>query len=408
MAFYSRPRLCLCLALGVALSALSALPAQTSKTGAAKADAGAKDKDKGKAGKGDARSVSFRTSDGVELKGSFYPAPASGAKEICVLLLKNFNARNGADTNQGDYENLATALQKEGYAVLTFDFRGFGVGYNTPVDKEFWNRAKNPHNQRLRNAAKMPETINRSEFPVDYFPNLVNDVAAAKAYLDRKNDGREVNASNLVVIGAGEGATLGALWLASEAHRKKDRASLTPGMAPDLDQAELRDVCCAVWLSISPTLASRAVPVRGWLTEVGRDLKVPMAFIYGKKDDKQKNFVPNLLSAIKPKTGPKKFDPKDPKDENDPRHFTGEKVLDTPLAGSQLLQKSLDTQRWIVNDYLKDFFGPPRTIREWRKRDAERYAYVWAFPTSRIPMLAKAPGEEAPRPLPLQMFFRAP
>jgi hypothetical protein len=189
--------------------------------------------------------------------------------------------------------------------------------------------------------------------------------------------------------------------MASEIHRKKDRASLTPGLAPDFDQPESRDLSCAVWLSISPTLASRQVPVKSWLTDVGRDQKVPMAFIYGTKDEKAKNFAVAAESAIKPKTGTKKFDPKDT---GDPRAYTGTKKFDTSLSGSQLLQRSLDTEKWITKTYLADLFDA-RPLREWRKRDAERFAYVWAFPMMR-PMLAKAPGEEAPRALPLQMFFR--
>jgi alpha-beta hydrolase superfamily lysophospholipase len=395
MAFRSRAHLGLCLTLAAAVAPLSALPAQTAKTDAGKADAGKKDK----ADKGESRTISFRSSDGVDLQGNFYPAPASGAKDACVLLLHNFNARTGGDSHQDGWDRLAAALQKEGYAVLTFDFRGFGKSKS--VDKEFWNAAKYPQNQRLKFAQKKAEVIDRNEFPADYYPNLANDVGAAKAYLDRKNDAREVNASNLVVVGAGEGATVGALWMASESHRKKDRASLTPGLPPDLDQAESRDFSCAVWLSISPTLATRQVPVRGWLVEVGRDQKVPMAFVYGSKDEKGKNFAVGTVSAIKPKTGPKKFDPKDT---GDPRAYTGEKKLDTSLVGEKLLQQSLGTQKWVVKTYLADLFDA-RPLREWRKRDAERFAYVWAFPMMR-PVLAKMPGEESPRALPLQMFFR--
>jgi hypothetical protein len=394
MSFRSPARIGLSLALGAALLSLSALSAQTAKT-----DAGKKDKDK--AAKGDSRGISFRSGDGVELQGNFYPAPPSGAKDACVLLLHSFDARKGGDSHEENWDRLAADLQKEGYAVLTFDFRGFGKSKS--VDKVFWDRAKNPQNQTIRNALKMPETIDRTEFRNDYYPNLVNDVAAAKAYLDRKNDGREVNASNLVVIGAGEGATVGALWMASELHRKKDRASLTPGLPPDLDQPESRDFTCAVWLSISPTLGGRGVPVKSWLVEVGRDQKVPMAFVYGGKDSKAMNFAQNVVGAIKPKTGPKKFDPKDT---SDPRAYTGEKKLaDTSLEGSKLLQKTLDTEKWVLKTYLPDLFEA-RPLREWRKRESERFAYVWAFPMTPRPVLAKAPGEEAPRPLPLQMFFK--
>ncbi len=387
MSFRSRGRFGLCLALGAALLSLSALAAQT-----AKPDAGKKDS----ATKADSRAVSFRSTDGVELQGTFYPAPSSGAKDACVLMLHNFDARKGGDSQKENWDRLAADLQKAGFAVLTFDFRGFGK--SKTVDKEFWNRVKNPQNQGLRNALKMPDTIDRSEFPLNYYPNLVNDVAAAKAYLDRKNDGREVNASNLVVTGAGEGATLGALWMASELHRKKDRASVTPGLPPDLDQAESRDFTCAVWLSISPTLAGRRVPVQKWLEAVGGEQKVPMAFVYGKDDAKSKNFVPGLVSAIK-KAGPKRLDPKDT---SDPRYYTGERKLDTSLVGAQLLQRKPERE-WIIKTYLADVFDA-RPVREWRKRESERFAYVWSFTKAGRRVIAKMPAEEAPRPLPLTLF----
>jgi alpha-beta hydrolase superfamily lysophospholipase len=396
MAFRSRSHLFLCLVLAAAVGPLSALPAQTAKTDAGKADAGKKDK----TDKGESRTISFRSSDGVDLQGNFYPAPASGAKDACVLMLHNFNARTGGDSHQDGWDRLASALQKEGYAVLTFDFRGFGKSKS--VDKEFWNRLKNPQNQTIRNALKMPETIDRADFRNDYYPNLVNDVAAAKAYLDRKNDARDLNASNLVVIGAGEGATVGALWMASELHRKKDRAYGMIGLPPDLDQAESRDLTCAVWLSISPSLANVRVPVRRWLESVAREQKVPMAFIYGSKDEKAKNFIPGLVSALK-KVGPKKVDPKET---NDLRAYTGEKKLDTSLVGEKLLQQSLGTQKWIVKTYLTDVFDA-RPLREWRKRDSERVAYVWSFSKTARPVLAKMPGEESPRPVPLQFFLNA-
>src|SRR6516225_9829415 len=113
MALHSRPRLGLCLALGIALLSLSALPAQTAKSKAGKADAGSKAKDK--ATKGESRPIAFRSSDGVELQGNFYPAPPSGAKDACVMLLHNFDARKGGDSHQDGWDRLAAALQKEGY-----------------------------------------------------------------------------------------------------------------------------------------------------------------------------------------------------------------------------------------------------------------------------------------------------
>ena len=74
------------------------------------------------------------------------------------------------------------------------------------------------------------------------------------------------------------------------------------------------------------------------------------------------------------------------------------------MVGSQLLQKSLGTEKLIVKTYLPAVMERPG--REWKKRDSEKYAYVWSVPGAGArPVLAKKPGDEAPLPLPLGMFF---
>src|SRR5262249_52011401 len=101
-------------------------------------------------------------------------------------------------------------------------------------------------------AATNPKTkIGYADFQPGYYPHLVNDIIAAKQYLDRRSDGGDCNSANLVVIGAEDGATLGALWLASECYlyRAPQEFPLKLEKHP-----ELKDVACAVWLSMSPTL----------------------------------------------------------------------------------------------------------------------------------------------------------
>src|SRR5260370_21261334 len=86
----------------------------------------------------------------------------------------------------------------------------------------FWTQPNNQRGLKVRvDPAKLPESIDKGSFLPAYYPALVNDVVAARAWLDKKNDGGELNMSNLVVIGAGEGATIGTLWLYSELHRKR-------------------------------------------------------------------------------------------------------------------------------------------------------------------------------------------
>jgi pimeloyl-ACP methyl ester carboxylesterase len=364
----------LALGLGLAVAALAGAPA-----GVAGADPEKK---------GDFKRVPFRSGDGVELQGTYYPNP-TGKRDACVLLLHNIDMRKGGGSHQDGWDHLAEGLQKDGYVVFTFDFRGFGDSKS--VDKDFWDAAKNPHNQILRNARKQPDSIDQKDFPVPYYPVLTNDIAAAKAFLDRKNDAGEANSSNLIVIGAGEGATLGALWMASEWKRKKALAPGGFGMPPVLEQdPEGKDEACAVWLSISPTLATRFVGVKSWLLEVGRDHKVPMAFVYGAKDEKAGTLARTYLTAIKPRKTDKGLD------------YTGPyAVAGTNLTGSQLLQRSLDTDKWILDKYLGQVMEK-RGSRERKKREADKFAYYWVMRNGRS-ILAKNAGEESPRPLPYEL-----
>jgi alpha-beta hydrolase superfamily lysophospholipase len=376
MSFLSGIRPPLALGLGLAVAALS---------GSAAGVAGAREEKKA-----DFKRVPFRTSDGVELQGTFYPGP-TGKRDACVLLLHNVDMRKGGSSHQDGWDHLAEGLQKDGYAVLSFDFRGFGESKG--VGKEFWDARKNPHNQMLKGARKQPDSIDQKDFPVNYYPLLTTDIAAAKAFLDRKNDAGEVNTSNLIVIGAGEGATLGALWMASEWKRHKAQPAAVFGQPPMMDaKSEGEDQACAVWLGIRPGLATRLLPVRNWVVEVGRDHRVPMAFVFGENDGPAKTLAENYLSAIKVKKADKNLELTGPK-----------KISDTKLAGSQLLEKSLDTEKWIIKDYL-DRVMEKRGSRERRKRETERFAYYWVL--GRRNLTAKLPGEEAPRPIPADVWSR--
>jgi hypothetical protein len=361
-----RVRLAVAIALGLALSLVRA--------GAAD-DPAKKDKDKD-----NFKRVPIRTVDGVELQGFFYPG---GKKDACVLLLHNFDAKKGGDCHKDGWDEFAQKLQEEGYAVLAFDFRG--MGESKAVTKDFWE--KNPHNRVIKGAtgAKLPENIDLKDFPPGYFPNLVNDIAAAKAFLERQNG---VNSSNTIVIGAGEGATLGAIWMAGEWRCQRLKGLPLPGRPLDLDEPEGRDLVCGVWLSISPSLAGRKMPLSSLLVDVGAEHKTPMAFIYGKEDAEGKGVAHEELKTIKEKAKGVKLD------------FTGEKGVDTKLVGSQLLQKSLDTEEWILKKYLEPVLEK-RGNREAKKRTFTDEQFYWVFPRV-MPILAKGPREESLRPLPLK------
>jgi hypothetical protein len=344
--------------------------------------------------------VNFDTVDGVSLEGTYWPSKM-GIKAPCVLLLHNFEVKKGGSRNQEGWESLATVLNDKGYAVLSFDFRGHGN--STAISPSFWNA---PHNQMLKGfrLAKKPTTINQVDFYPAYYKYLVNDVAAAKAYLDRENDNMALNSKNMIVIGAGEGATIGAMWMASEFKRFK--ATTIPvgvGFPPrvtglDAD-SEGRDLMAGIWLSISPTLAGQTPFVTSWLIDIGKTHKLPMVFIYGKDDTQGDAKALATLKAIIPN-----FDRSKPADKE--YAFTGEKAIPgTKLKGHQLLQKSLETENWILNNYIAPLQERHHKFRQWGKKDYDESTFYWSPtvpPPTNLSGLheAKAKGEKAPKFLP--------
>src|SRR5207302_1530899 len=80
--------------------------------------------------------VQFQTTDKAILKGSYYAG--GGKKSACVILLHEL----GQDRTKGGMDELAKALAKAKFTVLSFDFRG----HNDSCDVDpmfFWNFVQN-------------------------------------------------------------------------------------------------------------------------------------------------------------------------------------------------------------------------------------------------------------------------
>lgn len=347
------------------------------------------------------KKVSFTTCDEVELSGSFYrSAPANGKKEkdAVVLLLHDFRHLKGGSSQEDGWHRLAGELQKEGYAVLSFDFRGFGNSKS--VSAKFWTFGHNSRGIRGANKKNPPAAIDEKDFNAGYFLSLVNDIAAARTFLNVLNDASEVNASNILVVGAGQGATLGALWLASECRRQKDNQSdkLILGVPPQfhfLDEPEGNDVAAGLWLTIYPSLEGKMVgnQVKAALVDAAKNSRIPSYFLYGKNDTKANDFLyknsdlkPLLTENSKKKGGVK------------------EKAIpgSGDLAGSKLLSGRLKTTDYIL-EYLNNVVED-RGSKVRKDRQDQKYAFCWSLPrpsarnATHIP--AKMPGEPVTRLIP--------
>lgn len=348
--------------------------------------------------------VKFDTVDHVTLTGSYYASP-KGKKAPTVLLLHDFDVKKGGSSKADGFDSLAKALQAKGFAVLTFDFRGHGD--SKTVGEKFWMA---PQNRLLpgARASRPPTSINQSDFSPRYYPNLLNDIAAAKAYLDRENDSENLNSKNLIVIGAGEGATLGALWMSTEF--KRYRATVTQNVKGPLfpptitvaDNPEGKDIMCGVWLNMKSTLAGQNIynAVHKSLTDVAMNQKIPMAFLYGKDDETAaKDALGYLKSSVPGFQRGKK-----PKDED--YLLTGEfPVPGTKLASTKLLQDTLETGEWIVTKYLQDQLIEKKKISQWEAHKNDDALFFWLQQKGAKPIDAKAAGEKVSRPLPVMALL---
>jgi alpha-beta hydrolase superfamily lysophospholipase len=247
--------------------------------------------------------VKFNTFDRVQLHGSFYPAQG-GAKSPCVILVH----RLGGSRQQAGWEDLAKALQKQDYAVLSFDLRGHGDSVD--VDPAtFWMVPSNL--QYIRGAIQRKSKISHKDFSRDYTPMLANDVAAAKIFLDDQNNLKLCNSSNTMVVGEEDGAAIAALWITSQWLRPPVAQRDVFGRVVAAPTLEGSQICAAAWLSMPATLnrvslapwfrASIPGSAYGTRTTIGD--KVPMAFYYAKGDSSAASAARTLLSALSPGRG---------------------------------------------------------------------------------------------------------
>ena len=347
--------------------------------------------------------VNFRTVDGVDLTGTFYARPATSKEKACVILLHDFTKKNGGDSHVDDMDKLAEDLQADGYDVLSFDFRGHGDSKN--VTDVFWTF---PHNRLVApqgfNPKSPPSSIDQKSFPASYYPHLVDDVSAAKAFLDRKSSGKEVNSANVVVVGCGQGAGIGMAWMFSQyrLHRQK---GVKPNRAPDFDDPEGKDIVCGVWLTPSAQVEGITVPYKEYLDELELTHKVPMLFVYGDQDDKGKEQTLAWLRAVMPKyelLGDGKGDKHPEKKLKLTRDWA---IKETKLASSKLLSPDLPTIK-TIKQYIETCIDDrPGGLHDRRVVETDKFPYFWVNPRTGASVPAKAMSEENIKPISLSVIY---
>lgn len=315
------------------------------------------------------KAVRFESRDGVNLYGQYYRG--RGRSSPCVLLVHEL----GKSSRVGPWKDLAKALNSKGFAVLALDLRGHG--FSTTIEEtEFW--LPRYHNRALVRVGD-PEEIDFQDFDARYDQYLINDLAAAKGFLERRSNLGECNSSNLVLIAAGSGATLAVPWINAEWHRFELVPPAFPGMRPQLENtSEGVNFLGVVLVSPETKLGGRSVNLAAMLDLAGRHGKMPVTILHGERDIAGKRLAATVVRKLQT-------------DRELP--FTG--ALPVPgsgtLSGTSLLHKRFGMEKSIAEwiETLNDERG-----REWREREHKELLFVWKAPHNfNVLIPAKRPGD---------------
>lgn len=318
------------------------------------------------------QAVTLTTGDGAKLAARYFPGN-QGAKSPAVIVLDDL----GDDARPGLCDDIARQLAKEGCTVLCFDFRGCGRSRN--VESEFWDDANNRQMVKGYKADEPPESIRFTDFKSGYLPTLVNDVAAASAHLERRNDARECNTGQTYVIGFGRGATLGQLWIAAEWSRF--RVSGTQNKVAT--KPEGRHVVGCVW--VGPRFAlDRPVPMFALVQKALAKKGTLVALLHDTDDTEGARFAKQCQDA---------FNLKDK----------------TPLVATQATARDAKSSagRGEVAEHVGKFVAGMRKLQEvplWELRNFSDRRYVWAFRGAPL-VPAKDEGDDFFLPVPVELLI---
>ncbi len=326
--------------------------------------------DETKRARGNWESVSFRTADGVKLRGYFYPGP-KGGKSPTVMLIHDI----GDDPNSDGWRDLAADLQFEAKAaVLVLGLRGHGS--STQVNEVFWQVPPNRYAAARVSLRNPPEEIRVDDFQRGYHPMLVNDLAAARRFLDQRNDSHECNSRRLILVGEGQGAALGTAWLGLESRRYR----VVNQFAGLRDRVpESGDVFAVVWLNPKSAVGGKKVAVADWLRAVNAAKPVRLGVINDPDDSAAAGAAKGCESAYtKTKTKTKNW-------------FATATITAAETRNTQLAE--VESVREKVCNYVVNRLGddPPG----WEEREYDDHRYVWATRSGVV--LAKLEGERALR-----------
>jgi hypothetical protein len=322
----------------------------------------------------------FPTADGVRLKGLFHKSPKPATGNPVVILLYEPGVGNSMD-KPGDWSGLTKTLSDKGFHVFRFDWRGHGKSKDITDPNEFWfNPVTGPWNKKYVRGWNKKPIKNDLDVKTDmvsgikgYTPIFVNDIAAARAHLDGKNDQNDLSTSSIYLIGAGDAAGLGLLWMTGEWVRPAIHPVFgngavykfvpTPGVVVDPEAG--KDIAGAVWLTGTRPAAFQARVVSDWVKNQQklRDNN-PMLLMYGGDDPTAKASANYFFNEVLVAKGNKTLGIK-ALEQTFAEEVKGTKVRGAALLGNNAQLKTEDTIMKYLEARQKDRASVVRRERKY-------------------------------------------
>jgi pimeloyl-ACP methyl ester carboxylesterase len=261
------------------------------------------------------KGTSLMTNDAVALTATYYPSNL-GKKAVPVVLLHSFKG------DRQEFGDLATDLQKEGFAVLSPDLRFHGkstiqAGASASIDQ-------------MRTLA-----------PAEYTNMYAKDMETIRSFLVRENDDGKLNLNALAIVGTEMGAAVAV-------HFTGYNNCYLPRVEPNLHRMPSPDVKALVLISPSPNIPPALSILKGLNTYAPLKNELPMLLLVGKEDHKAMKDADQIYKLLKP------FHP-DPQDDNQKQTFFYGKLA-TKLQGAKLFTQAAQQLKVdeIIGNFLKN------------------------------------------------------
>lgn len=240
------------------------------------------------------------TADGVTLVGDFYPpGKAKGERAPCVVLLHAVGPGR-ATASRGDFGKLPVALQREGFAVVTFDFRGHGE--SRQIDPVRYYDIYPPTRQLANPAAANKIDSRDFRTPLEVAA-LANDLIAVKVWLNKQNNLKRCHSHKVGLVGVEQSGLIALLFAINE-HRDTNRPlEISAARSGTENRFEGEDLSALVWLSTTDRLGADRLDanlVQAWL-QFTQTRSLPLLAVFGEDDQAAKEFWARASSALRPR-----------------------------------------------------------------------------------------------------------